>query len=175
MRKTLFITGASSGIGAATARAAAAAGWNVGLFARSEDKLRSLAEEIGEAAHVLPGDATDPEAQKQAIETLVSRFGQLDAAFANAGRGTSQAGTENGDPADWKGMVDINVMGALYTAHASLPHLRKTTGTYVVTGSAAGRRHNSFDCSECAGTQRIEGCGGEKTGIVVQAREASDA
>ena len=141
MRKTLFITGASSGIGAATARAAAAAGWNVGLFARSEDKLRSLAEEVGEAALVLPGDATDPEAQKQAIETLVSRFGQLDAAFANAGRGTSQAGTENGDPADWKGMVDINVMGALYTAHASLPHLRKTTGTYVVTGSAAGRRH----------------------------------
>ena len=141
MGKTLFITGASSGIGAATARAAAQAGWNVGLFARSEDKLAKLADEIGDTAMVLPGDATDYDAQKQAVEQLAERFGGLDAAFANAGRGTSQAGTEKGDPDDWKDMVSINVMGALYTAHASLPHLRRTKGTFVVTGSAAGRRH----------------------------------
>lgn len=141
MTKTLFITGASSGIGAATAHAAADAGWNVGLFARSEDKLNALAEEIGAQATVLTGDATDYDAQKNAIDTLVEKHGQLDAVFANAGRGTSQAGTEKGDPEDWKGMVDLNVMGALYTAHAALPHLRKTTGQYVVTGSAAGRRH----------------------------------
>lgn len=141
MTKTLFITGASSGIGAATAKAAAAAGWNVGLFARSEDKLNKLADEIGERAMVLPGDATSYDAQNEAIEKLVGRYGQLNAAFANAGRGTSKAGTEKGDPSDWKDMVDINIMGALYTAHASLPHLRKTTGQYVVTGSLAGRRH----------------------------------
>lgn len=141
MSKTLFITGASSGIGAATAKAAAKAGWNVGLFARSEDKLQALAAEIGDSAMVLTGDATDYDEQKTAVGKLVERFGGLDAAFANAGRGTSQAGTETGDPADWKEMVDINIMGALYTAHAALPHLRKTTGQYVVTGSAAGRRH----------------------------------
>ena len=141
MTKTLFITGASSGIGAATAKAAVAAGWNVGLFARSEDKLNKLADEIGERAMVLPGDATSYDAQNEAIEKLVGRYGQLDAAFANAGRGTSKAGTEKGDPSDWKDMVDINIMGALYTAHAALPHLRKTTGQYVVTGSLAGRRH----------------------------------
>jgi len=141
MTKTLFITGASSGIGAATAKAAAAAGWNVGLFARSEDKLNKLVDEIGERAMVLPGDATSYDAQNEAIEKLVGRYGQLDAAFANAGRGTSKAGTEKGDPSDWKDMVDINIMGALYTAHAALPHLRKTTGQYVVTGSLAGRRH----------------------------------
>ena len=141
MTKTLFITGASSGIGAATAKAAAKAGWNVGLFARSEDKLNQLAAEIGDQALALPGDATDYDAQKKAIDATVEKFGQLDAAFANAGRGTSQAGTEKGDPEDWKAMVDLNVMGALYTAHAALPHLRKTTGQYVVTGSAAGRRH----------------------------------
>ena len=141
MTKTLFITGASSGIGAATAKAAAKAGWNVGLFARSEDKLNQLAAEIGDQALALPGDATDYDAQKKAIAATVEKFGQLDAAFANAGRGTSQAGTEKGDPEDWKAMVDLNVMGALYTAHAALPHLRKTTGQYVVTGSAAGRRH----------------------------------
>ena len=141
MSKTLFITGASSGIGEATAKAAAKAGWNVGLFARSEEKLNAIASDIGEQALVLTGDATDYDAQKDAIAKLVEKFGGLDAAFANAGRGTSQAGTENGDPEDWKAMVDLNVMGALYTAHAALPHLRKTTGQYVVTGSLAGRRH----------------------------------
>ena len=141
MTKTLFITGASSGIGAATAKAAAKAGWNVGLFARSEDKLNALAEEIGAQAMVLPGDATSYDAQKQAVDKLVKKFGALDAAYANAGRGISQAGTETGDPDEWKEMVDLNVMGALYTAHACLPHLRRTTGQYVVTGSAAGRKH----------------------------------
>jgi len=141
MSKTVFITGASSGIGAATARAAAKTGWNVGLFARSADKLKVLAEDIGDRALVLEGDATDYEAQKAAMAQLADKFGQIDAAFANAGRGTSKAGTEDGDPEEWKGMVDLNVMGALYTAHAAMPYLRKTTGQYVVTGSAAGRRH----------------------------------
>lgn len=142
MTKTVFITGASSGIGAATARAAAQAGWNVGLFARSADKLARIAEEIGDQALALQGDATSHEAQAKAIQTLTAHFdGTLDAAFANAGRGTSPAGTEGGDPQDWKAMVDLNVMGALYTAHAALPHLRKTSGQYVVTGSIAGRRH----------------------------------
>ncbi|MFD2738419.1 SDR family oxidoreductase [Sulfitobacter aestuarii] len=141
MAKTIFITGASSGIGAATARAAAAAGWNVGLFARSADRLRDLAGEIGAQALTLPGDATDQEAQASAIAQLLDRFGQLDAVFANAGRGTSPAGTEKGDPQDWKAMVDLNIMGALYTAHAALPHLRASRGQYVVTGSLAGRRH----------------------------------
>ncbi|MFG6568967.1 SDR family oxidoreductase [Sulfitobacter sp. 1A13679] len=141
MTKTLFLTGASSGIGAATARAAAKAGWNIGLFARSEEKLNALADEIGDQALVLVGDATDYDGQKQAIDKLADHFGQVDAAFANAGRGTSPAGTENGDPQDWKAMVELNIMGALYTAHAAMPHLRKTTGQYIVTGSAAGRRH----------------------------------
>ena len=141
MSKTLFITGASSGIGAATARAAARAGWNVGLFARSQDKLDALAAEIGDQAVVLTGDATVYEDQRIAIDRLVDHFGQLDAVFANAGKGTSQGGTENGDPEEWKAMVDLNIMGALYTAHLAMPHLRKTTGQYIVTGSAAGRRH----------------------------------
>ncbi|KIN63991.1 putative oxidoreductase [Sulfitobacter noctilucicola] len=141
MTKTLFITGASSGIGEATAKAAAKAGWNVGLFARSTDELERIASDIGDNALVLTGDATDYDTQKDAIAKLVDKFGGLDAVFANAGRGTSKSGTEDGDPEDWKGMVDLNIMGALYTAHAALPHLRKTKGQYVVTGSLAGRRH----------------------------------
>jgi len=68
MTKTLFLTGASSGIGAATARAAAKAGWNIGLFARSEDKLKDLATELGEQALVLVGDATDYDASIKVLE-----------------------------------------------------------------------------------------------------------
>lgn len=141
MAKTLLITGASSGIGAATARAATADGWNVALFARSADKLAALAGELGEAALALPGDATDPAALEKAVADTVDRFGALDAAFANAGRGVDRPGTENGDPDEWRQVVDLNIMGLLYTARAALPELRKTKGHLVLTGSAAGRRH----------------------------------
>ncbi|MBL3610602.1 SDR family oxidoreductase [Rhodovulum sulfidophilum] len=141
MTRTLFITGASSGIGAATARAAVARGWSVGLMARSADKLNALATELGAAALALPGDATDPTAQEEAVARTVENFGALDAAFANAGRGLERPGTEAGDPEDWRGMVDLNVMGVLFTARAALPHLRRTKGHLVLTGSAAGRTH----------------------------------
>ena len=141
MARTLFITGASSGIGAATARAAVAAGWNVALMARSADRLAALAEELGDGALALPGDVTDLGAQQTAVAATVARFGALDAAFANAGRGLDTPGTEAGDPEEWRRLVDLNVMGVLYTARAALPELRKTKGHLVLTGSAAGRRH----------------------------------
>ncbi|EPX80917.1 SDR family oxidoreductase [Litoreibacter arenae] len=141
MTKTIFITGASSGIGAATAKAASEAGWHVGLFARSKDKLEALAESLDGPSKVYGGDATSLDGQKKAIDAFAEAHDGLSAVFANAGRGASQAGTEGGDPEDWKGMVDLNIMGALYTAHAALPHLRKSKGHYVVTGSQAGRVH----------------------------------
>ncbi len=141
MTKTLFITGASTGIGAETARAAAGAGWNVGLFARSAEKLAALAGEIGDQALALPGDVTDLAAQEAAVAACAARFGGLDAAFANAGKGLDTPGTEAGDPAEWRQLIDLNIMGLLYTARAALPELRKTKGTLVLTGSAAGRRH----------------------------------
>lgn len=141
--KTLFITGASSGIGAATARAAVAAGWHVGLFARSEDKLEALAEELDGAALALPGDTTSLADQIEALAKLTNKFGQVDAAFANAGMGVKAAGTENGDPEEWHRLVHVNILGLLYTAKAALPHLRERKGHMVLTGSAAGRRHIS--------------------------------
>lgn len=141
MTKTLFITGASSGIGAATARAAVKAGWNVGLMARSADKLDALTSELGDSALALSGDATDLAAQEDAVRRTVDHFGALDAAFANAGTGLDKPGTEAGDPEEWRKLVDINVMGVLYTARATLPELRKTRGQLVLTGSAAGRNH----------------------------------
>lgn len=141
MTKTLFITGASTGIGAATARAAVASGWQVGLFARSAEALAALAGELGDAALALPGDATDLGQLEAAVAATVARFGGLDAAFANAGRGIDTPGTEAGDPAEWRAVVDLNIMGLLYTAKAVLPELHRRRGHLVLTGSAAGRRH----------------------------------
>jgi NADP-dependent 3-hydroxy acid dehydrogenase YdfG len=139
--KTIFITGASSGIGAATARAAVVAGWNVAMMARSEDKLRALERELGDSALALPGDATELTAQEEAVSATVGRFGGLDAAFANAGTGIEKPGTEAGDPDEWRSVVDLNIMALLYTARVSIPELRKSKGHLILTGSAAGRTH----------------------------------
>ncbi|MEX0368223.1 MAG: SDR family oxidoreductase [Ruegeria sp.] len=141
MTKTLFITGASSGIGAATAHAAAEAGWRVALFARSEDKLNAIAGTIGPAAMVLPGDVTQLDEVRAALDKVATDWGGVNAVFANAGKGLNAAGSENGDPEEWHDMVHLNIMGVLYTAKAALPHLRKTKGHMLLTGSAAGRRH----------------------------------
>ncbi len=141
MARTLLITGASSGIGAATARAAVGEGWNVALVARSATKLEALAEDLGESALVLPGDVANFASMEAAVARTVGRFGALHAAFANAGQGIAKPGTEGGDPQEWRQVVDTNIMGVLYTAKATLPELRKTRGHLLLTGSAAGRRH----------------------------------
>ena len=139
--KTLFITGASTGIGAETARAAVTAGWNVGLFARSADKLNDLAAEFGDKALALPGDATSLDDQTGALEMLAEKFGGVDAVFANAGMGLSTSGTDEGQPDEWRKMIELNVLGVLWTTKAATPHLKKTGGHLLLTGSAAGRRH----------------------------------
>ena len=141
MSRTLLITGASTGIGAETARAAAAAGWRLGLLARSADKLDALVEEIGpDRAEALPCDVADAAAQQAAVARLVDRFGGVDAAFANAGIGAAAPGFEKGDLANWRRMVEINIWGALATGHAVMPELRKRRGHFLLTGSRAGRR-----------------------------------
>ena len=141
MTQTLLITGASSGIGAATARAAVKAGWQVALLARSRDALEKLAAKLGDAALALPCDITERDQLSEAVAKTVERFGGLDAVYANAGKGSSSPGIEQGDPDDWHAMIHLNVLAVLTTAHATLPHLRKTKGHFVVTGSKAGRDH----------------------------------
>ena len=141
MTQTLLITGASSGIGAATARAAVKAGWQVALLARSRDALEKLAAKLGDAALALPCDITERDQLSEAVAKTVERFGSLDAVYANAGKGSSRPGIEQGDPDDWHAMIHLNVLAVLTTAHATLPHLRKTKGHFVVTGSKAGRDH----------------------------------
>ena len=141
MAKTLLITGASSGIGAATAHAAAKAGWNVALLARSGDKLDAIVAELGESAIAIPCDVTDREALASAVNKAADHFGGLNAVFANAGKGVDTPGIEQGNPEEWHEMIHLNVMAVLYTAHAAIPELRKTKGHFIITGSKAGREH----------------------------------
>ena len=143
LSKTLFITGASSGIGAATARAASKTGWKVALFARREDQLKELVDQLGgsDMALAIPGDVTDLTSLEDAVQKTVQKFGGIDAAFANAGMGINKPGTEHGDPKEWKQLMDVNIMGVLYTTRAVLPELKKKKGTMVMTGSVAGKKH----------------------------------
>ncbi|MBD3586152.1 SDR family oxidoreductase [Salinimonas sp. HHU 13199] len=139
--KIVLITGASSGIGRATAQELVKNGHKVALTARSEDKLNSLVSELGQDnAVAFSADATSFDAQKEVVEKTVAHYGRLDVAFANAGIGLNAAGTENGDPQEWDKLIDINVKALLWTANLTLPHLRKTEGHFIMTSSAAGRR-----------------------------------
>jgi len=138
----MLITGASSGIGAATARHAAKEGWRLVLAARSEDKLAALAEELGgeERAAVLRCDVTEWNDQQAAVATAVERFGRLDASLANAGFGASRGFLEE-SVEHWRSMVDTNVYGCALSIRAALGHFREQdAGHMLLTGSVAGRK-----------------------------------
>jgi NADP-dependent 3-hydroxy acid dehydrogenase YdfG len=136
-----LITGASSGIGAATARHASEAGYRVVLGARSIDRLNQLAEELGgsERALALECDVTEWDQQQALVEAALARFGRLDVVFANAGFGAARGFLEE-SPEHWRSMVLTNVYGAALTIRASLPALKETRGHLLLTGSVAGRR-----------------------------------
>ncbi|MDO6635152.1 SDR family oxidoreductase [Pseudoalteromonas carrageenovora] len=139
--KIVLITGASSGIGEATAKTLVNNGHKVILTARSEDKLTKLVQSLGEDnALSVPADATDFTELENVVTKGLEKFGRLDAAFANAGMGVSTAGTEKGDPDEWSTMIDINIKALLWTAKATLPHLRQNKGHFILTSSAAGRK-----------------------------------
>ncbi|WP_328610033.1 SDR family oxidoreductase [Amycolatopsis sp. NBC_00345] len=140
--RVLLVTGASRGIGEATARRAAGAGFRVALVARRQESVAGLAAELGEdRALALGADVADWAAVSGAVEETVRRFGRLDAAFANAGigMGVSFFGDGGTDPEQWRDMVLTNVYGAALTARATLPALAGSGGHLVLTGSVAGR------------------------------------
>ena len=136
-----LITGASSGIGAATARAAARAGHRVALAARSADRLSALAAELGgpERALAVTCDVSRWADQEALVAAALDHFGRLDVAFANAGfgRGSSFLG---GTPERMREMVLTNVYGAALTVRATLPALKGARGHLLLTGSVAGHR-----------------------------------
>lgn len=136
-----LITGASSGIGAATARHAARAGYRVVLAARSQDRLTDLAAELGgkERALAVRCDVGEWSEQEAMVRQAMDSFGRLDVAFANAGFGAARGFTES-TPEHWKSMVLTNVYGAALTIRATMEALKDSRGHLLLTGSVAGRR-----------------------------------
>jgi NADP-dependent 3-hydroxy acid dehydrogenase YdfG len=138
----MLITGASTGIGAATARHAVEAGYRVVLSARSEDKLRALADELGGDEHAIAHrcDVTSWDDQELLVKAALDAYGQIDVAFANAGFGAKRGFLEE-TPQQWHSMVNTNVLGCAYTIRAVLRHFRdRNAGHFLLTSSIAGRR-----------------------------------
>ena len=136
-----LITGASSGIGEATARRAAEAGYRLVLGARSQDKLTALAEELGgdERAIAVGCDVRKWEDQQKLAAAAIDAFGQIDVSWANAGFGAPRGFLES-TVEHWRDMVLTNVYGAALTIRATLSALRESKGHLLLTGSVAGRR-----------------------------------
>ncbi len=141
--KVALVTGASSGIGAATARKLAAAGVKVGLAARRQDRLRELVQEIqaaGGTALALGMDVTDRAQVERGTQALLAAFGRVDIVFANAGlMPISDIASLEVD--EWHRMVDVNIKGLLNTVAAVLPAMREQrSGHILTTSSIAGRK-----------------------------------
>jgi NADP-dependent 3-hydroxy acid dehydrogenase YdfG len=137
----LLITGASSGIGAATARAAAGSHRLV-LAARRVEAVEKLAAELGgdDRALAVRCDVTEWDQVEAMAAAGLERFGRIDAVFANAGFGASRGYLEE-SPEHWRAMVLTNVYGVALTIRATLPHLlERGDGHYLITSSVAGRR-----------------------------------
>jgi NADP-dependent 3-hydroxy acid dehydrogenase YdfG len=131
-----FVTGASSGIGEATARALAAHGATVSVVARRKDRLDALATEIGGLA--IETDVTEREQAQAAVERTAQELGRLDIVVNNAG--VMLLGPIVDAPVEeWDRMIELNLQGLLYIAHAALPHLRRVADLVNVS-SVAGRR-----------------------------------
>lgn len=138
--RVFLITGASTGIGEATARRAAEAGFRVVLAARSSEKLELLQAELGpDRSLAVTCDAGDWHSQKDMVRKTLDRFGRIDVVFANAGfsRGSTFFGGED-KPDEWREMVLVNVYGAAATARLTLPELVRNGGHFLITGSVVG-------------------------------------
>jgi ribitol 2-dehydrogenase len=136
--KTALVTGASSGIGRATARALAAEGARVALSARSTGKLRALADELGNAALVIAADLRSPPEVEHMIAEAIAGLGHLDIFFANAGiYVTGDVADQDAD--SWDEMLAVNVNAVFRGVRAVLPHMRaRKSGDIIVTSSIAG-------------------------------------
>jgi NADP-dependent 3-hydroxy acid dehydrogenase YdfG len=152
----LLITGASSGIGEATARQAAAAGYRLVLGARRQEALAGLAAELGGEARAIAVrcDVTEWEEQQALAAAALRAFGRIDAVFANAGFGAAR-GFLKETPEHWRSMVLTNVYGAALTVRATAEALVASRGQLVLTGSVAGRRAlpgSLYSCTKWAVT-----------------------
>ncbi|MCB0136919.1 MAG: SDR family oxidoreductase, partial [Caldilineaceae bacterium] len=156
--KVVIITGASSGIGAATARALAPLGCKLTLAARSTERLEALADELGrDAVLVLPTDVTVGAQVVRMVEETVAHFGRVDVFFANAGIYIPGQAAE-GDPDAWANLMDVNIDGVLRGVHAVLPHMMaQKAGDILVTSSISGHVDIHWEPVYSASKHAIQG------------------
>ncbi|MCB1358275.1 MAG: SDR family oxidoreductase [Maritimibacter sp.] len=142
--KTIVVTGASRGIGAAAARAFAEAGGNVVLLARSGDAIGAVAREIGERALAVTCDVASWSQVKAAVDQAVWRFGGVDVLINNAGVIEPVSMLRAADPAKWARSFDINLKGVFHGMRAVTPVMRRQGGGTVIT-LGSGAAHNALE------------------------------
>lgn len=139
--KVALVTGASSGIGEATAIALAELGAKVAIMARRQDRLEALAEKIGkDKTLIIVGDVADVEQAQGAVKTTKEKFGSVDILINNAGL-MLLGPIDDIDISDWQRMVNVNLLGLMYCTHAAVPIMRAQKQGHIVNiSSVAGRR-----------------------------------
>ncbi|MGA9239973.1 SDR family NAD(P)-dependent oxidoreductase [Robiginitalea sp.] len=140
MSRTVFITGASSGIGRATAELLAEQGFRIIACGRREARLKALKEKWGDAVHTLCFDVRDKQEVFDAVASLPGVFKEIDVLVNNAGNAHGMDAIDKGSLEDWDAMIDINVKGLLYVTKAILPVLLKSGNPQIINiGSTAGK------------------------------------
>ena len=160
--KTIMITGASRGIGAAAARAFAAEGANVVLLARSRESLVELAGEIGDQALAVPCDVSRYWEVEAAVSAAEETFGGLDVLINNAGVIEPISHLAEADPDAWSHVIDINLKGVFYGMRAAMPGMMARGGGTILTISS-GAAHNALEgwshyCTSKAGAAMLTMC-----------------
>jgi NADP-dependent 3-hydroxy acid dehydrogenase YdfG len=169
--RVILITGASSGIGEATARLLVERGASVVLGARRQDRLDALVERFGEHAAARRTDVSEPEDVRALVALAVERFGRLDAAFANAGFGGGGT-VADGDIETWRSLLLTNVYGAALTAHYAVqPMIAAGEGHVVFISSVAGyivppNRNHMYSATKFAVRALADGLRKETVGKV---------
>ena len=159
MDLTVFITGATSGIGKATAEFLAKNNYRLILCGRNQDRLKELKQTLGKqtAITTLQFDVRDKEAVFSAIESLPENFRDIDVLINNAGNAHGMSSIQDGDINDWDAMLDINVKGLLYVSRAILPKMiERNSGFIVNIGSTAGKEVYPKGNVYCASKSAVE-------------------
>lgn len=159
MNKIAFITGATSGIGKATAEKLAANGYNLILCGRREEKLAELKVQLEKMVqlHTLVFDVRDNEAVQQQIDSLPSEWKNIDILINNAGNAHGLSSVEEGDTDDWDAMIDGNVKGLLYVSRAIIPQMvDRKQGHIINISSVAGKHTYANGAVYCASKKAVE-------------------
>lgn len=142
-KKNVIITGASSGLGKALAHGFAKIGFNLTLSARREERLNALRDDLIKAYPnieicIVPADISSKDSSALIVEKSLAHFSRIDVVIANAGQGMWSRFRDVNDPDLMKDLMDINYMGVVYGLHYSLPHLRKSEGSFIAISSIQG-------------------------------------